>query len=217
MFQHTATRRWLRPKTTGSQNRKTFQHTATRRWLPIVFFFKHILFIVSTHSHPKVAAKFAKNSIPFNGVSTHSHPKVAALNLGLSLTHHQFQHTATRRWLRRRGFLLLSLGRVSTHSHPKVAAVVCISIILGFCVSTHSHPKVAAGIFYQIVNGFDVSTHSHPKVAARKCSRWRLRGKSVSTHSHPKVAATFAQSFEQCLSGFNTQPPEGGCDCGVYL
>ena len=33
-----------------------------------------------------------------------------------------FQHTATRRWLRRKRGLALKKNEVSTHSHPKVAA-----------------------------------------------------------------------------------------------
>ena len=55
-------------------------------------------------------------------------------------------------------------------------------------VSTHSHPKVAADMFAMIFKILDVSTHSHPKVAAR-------------------VGA----SVGQAINGFNTQPPEGGC------
>ena len=55
---------------------------------------------VSTHSHPKVAAKDLIQSFVESGVSTHSHPKVAA-KLCTEL---------------RRGEI------VSTHSHPKVAA-----------------------------------------------------------------------------------------------
>ena len=55
-----------------------FQHTATRRWLPeqnlILFFNK----LVSTHSHPKVAALNSRFTDGIKRVSTHSHPKVAA-------------------------------------------------------------------------------------------------------------------------------------------
>ena len=78
---------------------------------------------VSTHSHPKVAAATATKSTISTGVSTHSHPKVAAYFDALLKTivdsfntqppeggcpgvpaaatnPVQFQHTATRRWLR---------------------------------------------------------------------------------------------------------------------
>ena len=55
---------------------------------------------VSTHSHPKVAAKLLFANCLIYKVSTHSHPKVAATfkqsTLDCSLL---FQHTATRRWL----------------------------------------------------------------------------------------------------------------------
>ena len=77
-----------------------FQHTATRRWLLVCFNSLIASTIVSTHSHPKVAAACyflltgahrcfntqppeggCKKSIIYNvkcNVSTHSHPKVAA-------------------------------------------------------------------------------------------------------------------------------------------
>ena len=55
-----------------------------------------------------------------------------------------------------------------------------------------------------------VSTHSHPKVAAQShrdfCCEF-----CVSTHSHPKVAAGITSSPLLLITGFNTQPPEGGC------
>ena len=79
---------------------KRFQHTATRRWLHSRLEWSAIKFIVSTHSHPKVAA-FSFNTHRYNPlVSTHSHPKVAAASLFLSACNE----------------------KVSTHSHPKVAA-----------------------------------------------------------------------------------------------
>ena len=59
-----------------------------------------VLSQVSTHSHPKVAAELAYQRRETAIVSTHSHPKVAAYpnNNNLMLLQ-QFQHTATRRWL----------------------------------------------------------------------------------------------------------------------
>ena len=56
--------------------------------------------MVSTHSHPKVAADIPSNAFKVMFVSTHSHPKVAALNTDIPT----------------------ALVSVSTHSHPKVAA-----------------------------------------------------------------------------------------------
>ena len=79
--------------------------------------------LVSTHSHPKVAAQQNQQDTRQQKVSTHSHPKVAAYFDALLKTivdsfntqppeggcpgvpaaatnPVQFQHTATRRWLR---------------------------------------------------------------------------------------------------------------------
>ena len=55
-----------------------------------------------------------------------------------------------------------------------------------------------------------VSTHSRPKAAAY----WRdllFALKAVSTHSRPKAAAVENNIVSKPDSGFNTQPPEGGC------
>ena len=77
-FQHTATRRWLPPVFFCHKRYVKFQHTATRRWLPNPLLVRFQRFLVSTHSHPKVAAaQNVKGSFDML-VSTHSHPKVAA-------------------------------------------------------------------------------------------------------------------------------------------
>ena len=148
----------------------------------------------------------------FNIVSTHSHPKVAAFRFTLYFrTMFLFQHTATRRWLRLIWFAVVIFTLVSTHSHPKVAANEKKPVLLFSLVSTHSHPKVAAPVNGGDMNKPKVSTHSHPKVAASEINarspsddrfqhtatrRWLLTGIEgelvnvrVSTHSHPKVAA----------------------------
>ena len=55
---------------------------------------------VSTHSHPKVAAKIDALNKANISVSTHSHPKVAAQEKAQTvICDEEFQHTATRRWL----------------------------------------------------------------------------------------------------------------------
>ena len=56
-----------------------------------------------------------------------------------------------------------------------------------------------------------VSTHSHPKAAAFSFSA-EGKPEPVSTHSHPKAAAFSEIFFEDFKRGFNTQPPEGGCN-----
>ena len=55
--------------------------------------------MVSTHSHPKVAAYEGAEVYDIPTVSTHSHPKVAAQIEDKATARVMFQHTATRRWL----------------------------------------------------------------------------------------------------------------------
>ena len=123
-----------------------FQHTATRRWLRQKFDRTFLPFDVSTHSHPKVAAFGISYTFSKILVSTHSHPKVAALRVEFCIYRHScfntqppeggckakvsyntarrwFQHTATRRWLPLVGSVRDFMSFVSTHSHPKVAAL----------------------------------------------------------------------------------------------
>ena len=63
MFQHTATRRWLLGINMANRLDLSFQHTATRRWL--LGMSKYVVqnYIVSTHSHPKVAAYIVVKSL----------------------------------------------------------------------------------------------------------------------------------------------------------
>ena len=77
-------------------------------------------------------------------------------------------------------------------------------------VSTHSRPKAAAFFCVLEISTSPVSTHSRPKAAAKKgFSLAQLS--QVSTHSRPKAAATEDLGARRLASGFNTQPPEGGC------
>ena len=167
MFQHTATRRWLRNNRYFNEKPIKFQHTATRRWLLARVSTVGQSYEVSTHSHPKVAAGKGGRPKSLTEVSTHSHPKVAADVdfIGNALIA-KFQHTATRRWLLLFRLTLRLGSLVSTHSHPKVAAAVIRPISELIAVSTHSHPKVAAGDVVADLDTLRVSTHSHPKVAA---------------------------------------------------
>ena len=166
-FQHTATRRWLLVLKTGKIPTIMFQHTATRRWLLNLCNLILQCVIVSTHSHPKVAANTRGVSNLSNLVSTHSHPKVAAFCvparlfhensfntqppeggcLSLQLVHqvfYQFQHTATRRWLLRIR-RISCVPRCFNTQPPEGGCFLCL-YLSHTCdkVSTHSHPKVAA-------------------------------------------------------------------------
>ena len=144
-----------------------FQHTATRRWLPAYMGNHSSSKVVSTHSHPKVAALSTDTGEITVSVSTHSHPKVAAVKVLDLMTLTEFQHTATRRWLRFNLDVYRRQGDVSTHSHPKVAANADKAAWKssyrfntqppeGGCIGTRPTSAVIA----------TVSTHSHPKVAA---------------------------------------------------
>ena len=144
VFQHTATRRWLPGSNATFGQIALFQHTATRRWLRNLPLREAVKLIVSTHSHPKVAAGYTHARRIYRGVSTHSHPKVAAYSSRLPPTATAFQHTATRRWLPRVPVPNTQRRAVSTHSHPKVAAHTLPPARSLQGVSTHSHPKVAA-------------------------------------------------------------------------
>ena len=167
-----------------------FQHTATRRWLRQKFDRTFLPFDVSTHSHPKVAAFGISYTFSKILVSTHSHPKVAALRVEFCIYRHScfntqppeggcrimmpihasyilFQHTATRRWL------LMFIGTdltnikgfntqppeggcypVAHHVHAQFVfqhtatrrwlLASAMATHARWCVSTHSHPKVAA-------------------------------------------------------------------------
>ena len=144
--------------------------------------------VVSTHSHPKVAAQsdiqlkasmLSFNTQPPEGgceidenerlitiVSTHSHPKVAAYLWHQQRLNVRFQHTATRRWLLRHEFF--AVVKFSFNTQPPE----------GGC--------------------------THNKEQKRRLYR-------VSTHSHPKVAAYKKHLIKTSVCSFNTQPPEGGC------
>ena len=58
---------------------------------------------------------------------------------------------------------------------------------------------------------YEVSTHSRLK-AAEAASWSYVIGKIVSTHSRLK-AAEKSTILDKRYQGFNTQPPEGGCQC----
>ena len=123
--------------------------------------------IVSTHSHPKVAAEVRfPCSIGCTGFNTQP-PEGGCRGFKAEWYRRDlFQHTATRRWLLSNAHCLASAACVSTHSHPKVAAPYMLDPQLAKDVSTHSHPKVAAPNSNNSLFISNVSTHSHPKVAA---------------------------------------------------
>ena len=171
------------------KSENSFQHTAARRRLLLKLQCDQFFVFVSTHSHPKVAARRKPALSMVSDVSTHSRPKAAAMRPSALdhdawwvSTHSRaeaaankpymldpqlaFQHTAARRRLRDTGCACSDRSSVSTHSRTKAAARFPTRKKYRITVSTHSRPKVAAkhGITSQIKT--HVSTHSHPKAAA---------------------------------------------------
>ena len=100
-----------------------------------------------------------------------------------------FQHTAARRRLQDLITQINAKLRVSTHSHPKVAA------------SEDDKEKIRQLLFQ----------HTATRRWLRKLDIPPRNAVLVSTHSHPKVAAIMISYRIVSCSGFNTQPPEGGC------
>ena len=104
-----------------------FQHTATRRWLRSNVPRCKGASLVSTHSHPKVAAQWQNSSLQIGCLFQHTatrrwlpkqesrtlrwlrfntQPPEGGCVLSLSLMRkiQRFQHTATRRWLLEKAF-----------------------------------------------------------------------------------------------------------------
>ena len=144
---------------------------------------------VSTHSHPKVAAfgigrgaieKAGFNTQPPEGgcisdsggsssdsVSTHSHPKVAALLAAISADGVEFQHTATRRWLR--CSYCISYRTSGFNTQPPEGGCMAASLRM-MAIRMFQHTATRRWLpskFFTMLNSIGVSTHSHPKVAAR--------------------------------------------------
>ena len=167
----------------------TFQHTATRRWL--LFRCANIkpCFLVSTHSHPKVAADYINKSISVYDVSTHSHPKVAA---GQEFTNwlraYKFQHTATRRWL-----LAISIGAMIDGWFQHTATRRWLLKAAPGHIKESVFQHTATRRWLHFTSPLRTSKTQFQHTATR---RW--------LHLLPNIKANRFCSF-------NTQPPEGGC------
>ena len=99
-----------------------------------------------------------------------------------------FQHTAARRRL---GFCL-ALGLFCFLFQHTAARRRLVCLIISW------------------IHGYSVSTHSRPKAAGFVgCFGFGKKSK-VSTHSRPKAAGGAPSEDVSAVSGFNTQPPEGG-------
>ena len=210
LFQHTATRRWLRmekkikrrgnrvsthshPKVAASAGITTgfeleFQHTATRRWLP-----------------PAQGRECRRKR--FQHTATRRWLQTRWATAWVSTT---FQHTATRRWLRKPFFPPTAYSRFQHTATRRWLPQDQAAVVFVDAVSTHSHPKVAAPHGYQAAAALAVSTHSHPKVAAPIALPLSIPAWGFNTQ--PPEGGCISGSLIYCLAAcFNTQPPEGGC------
>ena len=136
-----------------------------------------------------------------------------------------FQHTAARRRLPVAAYGWVRRAIVSTHSRPTMEPTRPISFntqppeggcqgcdVLGWFLSGFNTQPPEGGCeqYCRYNQPNAVSTHSRPKAAARVLESVGLR-LDVSTHSRPKAAAPGDGGGSDGGDGFNTQPPEGGC------
>ncbi len=121
----------------------------------------------------------------------------------------KFQHTAARRRLDTRAFVLPNAISVSTHSRPKAAGVAPLPPPLLAARFNTQPPEGGWGRISSILVISPVSTHSRPKAAGIRCIHGFSFG-VVSTHSRPKAAGRLFRRPKVFFQRFNTQPPEGG-------
>ena len=125
-----------------------------------------------------------------------------------------FQHTATRRWLRVQKLLTIKSLPVSTHSHPKVAAAASSSITSG---TGFQHTATRRWL-----HGCDSDRNTPFWFQHTATRRWLRRlslvfGYLTGFNTQPPEGGcmVLAASADK-IACFNTQPPEGGCDFGTY-
>ena len=148
-----------------------------------------VAYVVSTHSHPKVAAylisKFLRSKKMFQHTATR---RWLPMNYWLIFMNMMFQHTATRRWLLKTLYSPFQKRLVSTHSHPKVAARYRLRLA-GLKPSFNTQPPEGGcfAIFKPCLNVICFNTQP------------------------PEGGCLHNYTFSLSLRCFNTQPPEGGC------
>ena len=148
-------------------NSSRFQHTATRRWLPECKCYFCIFEIVSTHSHPKVAASCKSQGIHNRPSFNTQPPEGGCLGIYTTSSNSQlFQHTATRRWLRSmvviRAFLI-KFQHTATRRWLPSRKEELIPIMKFQHTATRRWLRF---LYSSTTPCYFVSTHSHPKVAA---------------------------------------------------
>ena len=169
-----------------------FQHTATRRWLlATIPYAKHIR-LVSTHSHPKVAAQTLHVSlVQSNGFNTQP-PEGGCNNTGFDISYlHGFQHTATRRWLLshlRHGDFAQAFQHTATRRWLRFIHLLTIYIPL--FQHTATRRWLLEGAKYAKQNLVSFNTQP-PEGGCTQTYDRTIFNRDVSTHSHPKVAAPY--------------------------
>ena len=145
--------------------------------------------VVSTHSHPKVAA-ISTSTTTTCLASFNTQPPEGGCNFPFFkfTFYRRFQHTATRRWLP--GLFKTAISINGFNTQPPE----------GGCFTATWEIE---GISY-------VSTHSHPKVAALHSMLIREHLTSFNTQP-PEGGCAPKLDYPSNLFCFNTQPPEGGC------
>ena len=128
-----------------------------------------------------------------------------------------FQHTATRRWLLQPWFFI-AVTRTGFNTQPPEGGCYAHFGADGLAKLFQHTATRRWLLLLSALSALDylVSTHSHPKVAAND-PYVQSDITRVSTHSHPKVAACFLARSSSIINGFNTQPPEGGCQVLLIL
>ena len=100
-FQHTATRRWLLTTQEQQKQELMFQHTATRRWLPAPVDLAHLERCFNTQP-PEGGCISALRCLARPSCFNTQPPEGGCLVYQHDCIYNPlFQHTATRRWLRR--------------------------------------------------------------------------------------------------------------------
>ena len=104
-----------------------------------------------------------------------------------------------------------SLKIVSTHSRPKAAASseLALSIRLDWFQHTAARRRLLTTL-QQYQWPILVSTHSRPKAAAKQCAPCNDHKSGFNTQP-PEGGCPRWLIRPPPLAGFNTQPPEGGC------
>ena len=234
-FQHTAARRRLLKTLHLHFLSAQFQHTAARRRLPR-WRCKNAAW--DWFQHTAARRRLLRTRLRSKGTLTFQHTaarrRLPPVGVWRELRR-VFQHTAARRRLRsawasfsrRWGFNTQppeggclttppdsGFGvRVSTHSRPKAAAMPAVA---DFPVVAFQHTAARRrlpGMLIWCVTVHAVSTHSRPKAAAQKANRGR-GGRNRGFNTQPPEGGCQSEFLIiYWARSFNTQPPEGGCYC----